>query len=379
MNPELILTNARLILDDEVLDGTVCIRDGRIADLAPGRSSAAGAEDLDGDYLIPGLVELHTDHVEAHAYPRPGVGWPMMPALLSHDAAIACAGITTVFDAVAIGNAVGKDNRRDLGERVVAALDRAAAGDLLRAEHPVHLRCEIAMPGVCDEFERLCEHPKLRLVSVMDHTPGQRQFVDMDRYREYHTGKYGISEADLERQIDERQALHAEHAAPQRSRITAWCRQHGLTLASHDDATDDHVQQAATEGVTIAEFPTTPTAARAAHGRGMRTILGAPNMVRGGSHSGNVAAADLARDGLLDAFSSDYVPSSLLDAAWRLTGVGFDLPAAVATVRGNPARMLGLEDRGHLRTGRRADLVRVHGAPHGPVVRRVWRTGRTVA
>lgn len=376
---ERILTNARLVLPDAVVRGTVTLSGGRIADIGEGVSRNAAAEDLDGDYLLPGLVELHTDHVEAHAFPRPGVRWPMMPALLAHDAAIASAGITTVFDAIAIGHDTGKEYRRDLCDDILAALDRATGDTLLRVDHRVHLRCEIAVPGMGEQFARHRAHPRVGLVSVMDHTPGQRQFVSLEKYREYYMGKYAVGPEEMERQIEERLALQAEHAGPHRRLVTAWCRDHGVPLASHDDATEAHVAEAADDGVTLAEFPTTPEAARAARDRGMGTIMGAPNMVRGGSHSGNVSAGDLAGQGLLDVFSSDYVPVSLLDAAWRLCDVGYTLPRALATVTDTPATLLGLDDRGRLAAGRRADLVRVREADHGPVVRRVWCEGRTVA
>jgi alpha-D-ribose 1-methylphosphonate 5-triphosphate diphosphatase len=133
------------------------------------------------------------------------------------------------------------------------------------------------------------------------------------------------------------------------------------------------------EGAVISEFPTTPEAARAAHDSGLSIVMGAPNVVRGGSHSGNVAAAELARLDLLDALSSDYVPSSLMMAAFRLTGeAGWSVPKALATVSRNPARSVGLEDRGEIAPGLRADLVQVRLVGNQPVVRAVWREGRRV-
>ncbi len=379
MNSQTVFANARLVLDDEVIHGSLSVAGGRIEAMDSGATATTGAMDLDGDYLIPGLVELHTDHVEAHAFPRPGVRWPIIPAVLGHDAAIASAGITTVFDAIAIGHDAGKEYRRDLCDDVLAALEQAAQRGWLRAEHRVHLRCEIAVPGMAEQFERSREDPRVGLVSIMDHTPGQRQFVDLDKYREYYGGKYGTDSAELERRIEESQARQAAYAEPHRRVVVDWCRARGLPLASHDDATEEHVAEAAAAGVVLAEFPTTEAAARAARGHGMGNILGAPNMVRGGSHSGNVAPADLAEQRLLDVFSSDYVPASLLHAGWRVSDHGYSLPEAVAPISAHPARLLGLDDRRRLEPGRRADLVRVRAAGHGPVVMSVWREGRAVA
>ena len=379
MNTERILTNARLVLPDEVVDGTLVLRDGRIATVDAGHTSLPAAEDFAGDYVVPGLIELHTDHVESQAFPRPGVRWPTMQALLAHDATIAGAGITTVFDAIAVGHDTGKAFRKEFCGEVLEHLDHAIDAGLLRAEHRVHLRCEVAIPGMTEEFDRHVERPAVGLVSLMDHTPGQRQFVSMDKYREYYLGKYDITEEELQRQIEQRLAVQAEHAGPNRDHISARCRAAGLPMASHDDATPEHVREAYGEGVRISEFPTTLEAARTAHEHGMVIIMGAPNMVRGGSHSGNVSADELAAEGLLDCFSSDYMPRSLLHAAWRLSESCCTPSAAFATVTATPARMLGLADRGAIAPELRADLVRFTPNVHGPVIRRVWRAGEVIA
>ncbi len=372
---ETVLTHARLVLADEVIAGTLVLRDGLIAAIDQGPSSVPGAQDMGGDVLMPGLIEVHTDNAEKHAVPRPGVVWPLVPAMLAHDAQLIAAGITTVYDAVSLGHDAGKEYRKDLGERLIEAIDQGLAH--MRADHRLHLRCEVATPGCLAQFEGQCRHPRVGLVSLMDHTPGQRQFATIDKYREYYMGKYGIDAATMERMIHERLAEQARYAPPTRAAIAAWCRDAGITLASHDDATPAHVDEAFGEGATVSEFPTTREAAVAARSHGMMTIAGAPNVVRGGSHSGNVAALELAREGLADVLSSDYVPASLLHAAFRLTDdADLSLPAAVACVTQNPATLLGLQDRGVLRAGTRADVLRVHPLDHSPVVRAVWCQGQ---
>jgi alpha-D-ribose 1-methylphosphonate 5-triphosphate diphosphatase len=154
-----------------------------------------------------------------------------------------------------------------------------------------------------------------------------------------------------------------------------------VPLASHDDTTSEHVVAAVRDGVSVAEFPTTIEAAEGLHQAGVQILMGAPNVVRGGSHAGNIAAVDLAKRGLLDILSSDYVPSSLLMAAIQLPhhAPGIDLAAAIRTVTCNPARAVGLTDRGTIEVGQRADLIRVHVAQNVPVVRSTWREGRRVA
>ncbi|MGA2486103.1 MAG: alpha-D-ribose 1-methylphosphonate 5-triphosphate diphosphatase [Roseiarcus sp.] len=379
----LVLTNAKVVAADRVFLGWVATDHGRIVETGEGHGPK-GAIDCQGDYLLPGLVELHTDHLEAHFMPRPRVFWHAGSAVMAYDAQIATAGITTVFDSFRVGMDEHEDWRSGAGEQVVTladAIERARAADLLRADHQTHLRCEIPAPNVVEFLEEfLTQHPA-RLVSLMDHTPGQRQFRDLDKYFIYYQGKTGKSERELAEVVRERQRVGRERADANRPRIVALAHAHGLTLASHDDTTLDDVEQAKREGVHIAEFPTTHEAAAASRDAGMATVMGAPNVVRGGSHSGNASARDLAEAGLLDILSSDYVPAALLMAAFHLAdapSIG-GLAGAVRLVTKNPAEAAGLIDRGEIVVGRRADLVRVR-AHHGePVARAVWREGVRVA
>jgi alpha-D-ribose 1-methylphosphonate 5-triphosphate diphosphatase len=376
---EQVFGNARIVLGDELVHGSLAIRDGRIADITSGPSAAG--EDLGGDLLIPGLVELHTDHIEGHYLPRPKVRWNMMAALQAHDAQIAASGITTVFDALR----VGMDEDALLTSKDMLAMadtvGAAAAAGRLRADHYIHLRCEVSAPDVLDHFENFATRPLARLVSLMDHAPGQRQFVDFETYRSYYQRKMSLTDAAFKVFCDRRIAQSEIHSDPNRRAIAQYCRGAGIAVASHDDATLDHVEEGLELGVTLAEFPTTIEAARASHEAGLLVLMGAPNIVRGGSHSGNVSAADLLARGVLDILSSDYVPFSLLQSAFALVDAGtLDLPAAIRLVSTNPAKAARFDDRGAIAPGLRADLVRVHterGQP--PVVAGVWREGRRVA
>lgn len=384
MNTPTVFKNARLVLPGEVLLGTLATADGRIAAIDSGSSAAPQALDLEGDYLLPGLVEMHTDNFERHLMPRPKVHWAELPALLAHDAEIAAAGITTVFDALGVGEADTDSLRGSAWDGVLKTLDTCTAQDLLRADHHLHVRCELPAPNTIDLFQPFHEHPRLSLISLMDHTPGQRQWEDIEQARIYYTGKKGWGAEKFERQVALAAELQAQYAEPHRAYFVDYCRTHGIALASHDDTTPAHVQQAHAEGASMSEFPTTVAAARTAHELGLLNVMGGPNVVRGGSHSGNVAAAELARHGLLDILSSDYVPGSLLSGVMRLVDDGLmTLPQAVATVSRNPARATGLHDRGELVPGLRADLVQVHlaelpGGARQAVVRAVWREGRRV-
>lgn len=375
----MFITNARVVTRHEELVGSLHVADGKIAALDSGTSSTAAAQDWDGDYLIPGLIELHTDNLEKHLAPRPGVRWPALPAVLAHDAQLVAAGITTVLDAVAIGDLKEGSSRVDQLQPTLDATREARDRGLLRAEHLLHIRCELSFAGLPEIFEALANEPALRLVSLMDHTPGQRQFVNLDKYREYYQGKHGMSDAEIDAFTERQLENQRLHSAANRRAIVAMCRARDIPLASHDDATVEHVAEAVGEGVAISEFPTTTDAAGAAHKSGLGILMGAPNVVRGGSHSGNVSALELARAGLLDGLSSDYVPMSLLHAAFLLRErVDWSLPSAVATVTANPARMAGLSDRGEIAQGKRADFIRVRAHDGIPVVMGCWRGGERV-
>lgn len=382
--PSLVFKNAQLVLPDTVQTGSLSVEGGRIKGFDAHPSALPQAIDLEGDYLMPGFVEMHTDNFERHLMPRPKVRWAEMPALLAHDAEIAAAGITTVFDALGVGDADHESLRSTAWDTVLDTLDACTAADVLRADHHLHVRCELPAHNTIELFQPFRGHPRLTLISLMDHTPGQRQWENIEHARVYYTGKKGWSEEKFERQVAHAERLQALYAVPHRDFFAGYCREHGIALASHDDTTVAHVAQAHAEGASMSEFPTTLVAAQAARQCGLLTVMGGPNVVRGGSHSGNVAAADLARHGLLDILSSDYVPGSLLSAVLRLVTDGIlNLPEAVAVVSRNPARACGLYDRGAIETGLRADLVQVRmvNMPNGlsqGVVRAVWRQGQRV-
>jgi alpha-D-ribose 1-methylphosphonate 5-triphosphate diphosphatase len=376
----MLIRNARVVTRDEEFAGTVRIEDGVIRDVERGSTSAREAVDWDGDYLLPGLIELHTDNLEKHLAPRPGVRWNIDAAFVIHDAQVAAAGITTVFDSLRIGARSDVDmHNRELQTQCTQALARLSESELLRAEHFLHLRCEIAAPDVVEVFDSLYAHPLLRLASVMDHTPGQRQWQDASQWRRWQERHGKLTDERFAAVVAELADGQERYAEQHRRQIVARCAELGIPVASHDDTVVEHVEQAAAEGVALAEFPTTRVAAQAAREHGIATIMGAPNIVRGGSHSGNVSALELAQAGLLDILSSDYVPSSLLTAAFELVDkAGWTLPRAMTTVSAEPARAAGLHDRGAIAPGLRADFVRVrmHGAL--PVPRETWRAGERV-
>lgn len=377
-----LFSNAMVVTADEVFNGFVAIVDGRIVEIGAGRAPERG-HDLCGDFLIPGLVEIHTDNLEAHYMPRPKVEWNAASAVMAYDAQIATSGITTVFDSLRIGIDEHEVNAgiSDRTNILAAAIARCQHAGQLRADHRLHVRCEVPAPDVVPSLEAFLASRKVDLISLMDHTPGQRQFRNLEKYFIYYGGKSGKSEAEMQAIVARRQTVGAARARANRPKVVEIAHRHGIALASHDDTTVEEVRHSIEEGVTIAEFPTTAESAAASKEAGLATVMGGPNVVRGGSHSGNVSARALAEQGLLDILSSDYVPASLLLAAMSLGDVpAMDgLPGAIRLVSKNPAEATGLTDRGEIAIGKRADLVRV-AYPEGTVViREVYREGARVA
>jgi alpha-D-ribose 1-methylphosphonate 5-triphosphate diphosphatase len=380
--PDTVIGNAAIVLADRVIErGWVAIANGRIAEIGEGKA-LAGSEDFGGDLLMPGLIELHTDHLEAHYVPRPKVYWDPIAAVVSYDAQLATCGILTVLDSLRVWREDGAEDVDGRAGVLAGAISAAREANILRSDHFLHLRCEVPMPDVVEEAKELIGRPDIRLMSLMDHTPGQRQFRDQVKLRDYYRGKGGgMTDAELDVLFKRRFDYQKAYAAKNMREIVAMAHQYEIPLASHDDTTDENVTDAIRDRVSVAEFPTTMEAARGLHQAGIDILMGAPNVVRGGSHSGNIAAIDLAREGLLDILSSDYVPSSLLMGAMQLPKLvpAIDLAAAVRTVTRTPAEAVGLNDRGEIAVGRRADLIRVHVARDIPVVRSAWREGERVA
>jgi alpha-D-ribose 1-methylphosphonate 5-triphosphate diphosphatase len=260
-----------------------------------------------------------------------------------------------------------------------AAIDGVTAArgaGLLKSDHYFHFRCELSDPHLLAIIERNLDNPNLRLLSMMDHTPGQRQWRNLEIYRQFRSKTQVWTDAEFAEYMAGRQETQRRFVPAARERIARAGREQSIVIASHDDTTLADVEQSHADGISISEFPTTLEAARRARALGMKIVMGSPNIVLGKSHSGNVSAGELAEEGLLDVLTSDYVPASLLHAAFILAAKGFALPKAIAMVTKNPADLLGFADRGQLEAGRRADLLRVKVVEGFPVIRGIWVAGR---
>lgn len=378
---ETILANAKIVLADEVVSGSLRMRGGVIADVSAGGDVPQGALDCAGDLVMPGLIELHTDNLERHIEPRPKVEMPHAAAIVAHDAELCSVGITTVFDALRVGSIgafAANGESREYARPLASEILEMRARDALRISHYLHLRAETCSETLLEELARFGPEDRVGIVSLMDHTPGERQFRDLEKLRDYVCGKHGVSEDQFEDHVASRIALKGRVGAAHEAASVEAARRFGAVLASHDDTTAAQVAHSRAKGVHFAEFPTTLEAAQACRTEGIAVMMGAPNLLRGGSHSGNVAAHVLAEADLLDIVSSDYIPSALLSAALFLGDLWGDVARGVGTVTRAPAEAVDLHDRGRIEPGARADVIRVRRLGGAGAIRGVWVKGARV-
>ena len=378
---DIILNNINIITENEVFLGNIHFRDGLINDVSKGLSSIPRSIDCNNDYLIPGLIELHTDNLERHLKPRPGVEWPINNALIAHDAELASVGITTVFDALRVGsiNNDGVQRYDKYARETATSINNLSKDNSFKINHFIHLRAEICSENLTEEFAEFNLQDNVKIISLMDHTPGQRQFRDLSQFKIYLSGKFGLSENQIEKHFSYLKKLQKKYGKKHKDETIKFSKYLNAVLASHDDTTKSDVEESKSLGIKLAEFPTTLKAAKESHCNNMKIIMGAPNLVRGGSHSGNVSAQSLIDEDLLDILSSDYVPSSLIIAAIMWGVKSGNLPKSISAVTKNPAIASGLNDRGIIEQGLRADLVRLSIKNDIPIIRKVWANGKEIA
>lgn len=370
------LINANVVLADRVLDKAAVIIDaGFIRAVDPERLPPGCIEhDCAGDLLIPGLVDLHADHIEKVLEPRVGSVLPLSVAIDQSDRVNAGAGITTPYHALTFAVGESKVRTVEMAERLARELVSRRPG--LLVDHRVHCRYEVTDVEGAPVVKRMVEERIADMISLMDHTPGQGQFQDLDSFIAYYSNNVGIDRETAETMARRRIAGRAKAWEAARSLASVACAA-GVAVASHDDDNAETINQHHQLGVSIAEFPVNRAACASAHGLGMGTVLGAPNLLRGGSQSGNMSALDAFLDGTCSSLCSDYVPWSMLPAAWRLQEVAnWSLPDAIASVTSQPAAAAGLEDRGRIDAGLRADLVQVRPTAEYPHVITTWCEGR---
>ena len=360
------INNARVVTPEGVVEGaSVVLEGGRVAGVSRRSEKAGDVLDAGGRYVLPGMVDLHTDAIEKQISPRPGVEFPGELAFLEMDRLFAASGITTGFHAVSFMEGWGRstDGGRGIVDLVVHCREEA----LVR--HELHLRCELPQEANVGAIVEMLERQVAKVVSVMDHTPGQGQFRDLEWYRRYRREHAGATDEQVATAIAEAERRDGSEVEGRMDRVANFAREHDVVFASHDDDTPERVEMLAEKGARISEFPVNAEAALRAKELGLSVCLGAPNVVRGASSGGNLNATEAVSLGLVDALCSDYHPPSMLPAAFRLArDKVLPLHKAIGLVSVGPGRAAGLSERGEIRGGAVADLILVGEHLRMPVV-----------
>ena len=368
------LTNARVVTPDSVLEGGVRIEGDRIAAIGSEVTPERGDDvvDADGQYLLPGLIDLHGDDIEGHLQPRNGARMDTAMALGAADRSNVAAGITTKYHAIAFENDPDEGRTTELAAELTEAIESA---DSWMADHRIHVRCEVTQDEAVEAAIRDMQRDAVDLVSVMSHVPGKGQFADVEAFKAYYETSDRHTVEEAERFIEERTSMSNDEIRDRVDRVIEQAHEDGVVTASHDDEDPQEVERLHDSGVDIAEYPITLDTAKRANELGMTTVMGAPNLVRGESQWGNLTSMATIEAGVLDVLCVDYHPMSLLAAPFVETGE--PLPDRVARVTKNPADAVGLSDRGRIEEGARADIVLVDTA-ETPTVTRAFVDGQAV-
>jgi alpha-D-ribose 1-methylphosphonate 5-triphosphate diphosphatase len=377
-----LVTNVRAVLPTEVIDhATIAVEDGHIVAVEANRYYAGGFDGR-GAFCLPGLIDTHSDAIEREVTPRPNVSLDESFALRSLESRVVAAGITTICHGIGFERLDSHARSMGLARRLVEVIGARRATDEVPVDHRVLYRVPARSEGGLDTALDLLsagqDPGQLPLLSFEDHTPGQGQYRNIDKFKQYLDSVPIPNGEDVDayvaRRIAEGNALLPvrEHNL---ARVSELARSGRARVLVHDCEEGPDMHLAQSWGASVAEFPLTVSAAQAAREHGMPVVMGAPNVLRGGSHSGNAAAAELVGAGLCTSLASDYLPSSLLAAAFLLFEQGVTtLSRAVGLVTSGPAEVLGLTDRGRIEVGARADLVLVSLDGRWPRVSRVVRS-----
>jgi alpha-D-ribose 1-methylphosphonate 5-triphosphate diphosphatase len=371
------LSDISIVLPDRLIkDGAVRIQNGLIAEISE-RPVKDGLR-ASGHRLFPGFIDMHGDMIELELEPRPRVDFPIEVAIRHLDARLAASGVTTAYAGVSFSRSAKDGERRSFEHtsQVIRALKKNIEG--LRVDHRIHARFDITYTDAIASLDGMLTSGVVDLVSVMDHTPGQGQYRDLEKLVAYRSYGQGVSKEDARAQIEDKiaAAIPTQQVLENLERVSQICRNYGVPLASHDDDTASKADLMADIGAVISEFPVTLEAAKAAAARGLMIAMGAPNAMRGKSYSGNLSARDAHEAGLLSILAADYHPATILPAIMALAERDPDgLAGAARLATANPAKALGLTDRGDITVGKRADLVLID--PEGNVALTL-REGQTI-
>lgn len=376
------ITNGRIVTPDGIVDGEVTIEDGvivRVGSGQDGNGTSCRTVDAAGMWVLPGLIDTHSDAIEKELYPRKASALPLDIAFYELERKLAAQGITTMYHSFSMwGENAGEEARKNDNVIRFIRMFRQLQQERCMIRHKFHMRLEMSNLGAIPVIEELLSQAEIDLLSFMDHTPGQGQFRNEDIQLQYIMSSEQKSEAEAREAMDSRRRQQ-KASDDVLTRLAHRANNRGVRLASHDDESLDKLDRAEGWGAAISEFPVDLQVALEARRRGIYVTMGAPNVLLGRSHSGNLSALEAIREGAVDILCSDYYPPSLIQAVFTLFHAGYALPDCVNMVSLHPARALGLDGKiGSIEEGKAADLLLVQEYGNRPFIHTVAVDGHVV-
>ncbi|OZI11439.1 alpha-D-ribose 1-methylphosphonate 5-triphosphate diphosphatase [Bacillaceae bacterium SAS-127] len=384
-----LMTNGRIVTETEIVEGfDLLIENDKISKILPQGEIAAVASnveilDVAGAYISPGFIDIHSDYIEQMASPRPTSMMDFHLSIREAEKELISHGITTIFHSLSLykhAEFVHKQIRNPENvAKFIELIDETRSNKHL-IHHRFHARFEVDNIDEVDNLKKYIAEKKVHLVSFMDHTPGQGQFRDLEMYRETIKGYHAVTDEEINRDIAVQQSRETLTVEDLRE-IAQFAIEHNIPVASHDDDTFEKLELIKSFGTTISEFPITLDVAKRAKQLDMMTIGGAPNVLLGGSHSGNLSAQEAIQHGCIDILCSDYYPSAMLHSIFTMNKkFGIDLAELFRLVTINPAKAVFMdEERGSVAEGKKADLLIIEEIDDRfPVITTVFVDGKLI-
>lgn len=375
------IINARAVTPRGIVDNAaIAVRKGVVAAL--GQSSDIKRPDLPvvdaaGAWLIPGFIDLHSDAIEKEIETRPGSCLPVEMAVAELDKKLAAAGVTTIFHSISFAEKEYAILRTgDMAETIIRQIQ--AMREQLSVKTRIHLRYEITNTESLPIITDFISGRHVDLVSIMDHTPGQGQFKTSEEFKKYYSAHFSRDEQDVMEIMEERRVIRESVGLKNARYVAELCARSGIPLASHDDDCREKIDFIASLGAVVSEFPINMEAMRLSRRRGLMVAVGSPNIIRGESHNNNLSAMDIIRQKGADIVCSDYVPSTLLHALFKIhEQCPMPLSDAVRMFSTNPAKAVNMNDRtGKVEPGLDADLLLVDSTLSYPRIIKTYVKGR---
>ena len=385
----LAIKNGIIVTPEGIIEGKILlIKQDRIFGLADSFGNADGIErvvNAHGRYIMPGIIDIHSDKIEQYIKPRPMSQMDFEFALKVCERDLLGAGVTTIYHSISLfkDELFGKSPLRTK-ENVQKIADLLANIHLRNhlIHHRFHLRVEIDNLNAAEIVRDMIGQGKAHLISFMDHTPGQGQYGDLSVYRDAISGYNGkaIEEFGFDGLVDQHKNK-PRLSTKQLTELSALAHENGIPVASHDDDAEKKLEANKKIGVDISEFPITLETAASAKRQGFFTVVGAPNILRGCSHTGNMSAAAAIMEGSADILCSDYYPAAILQSIFLMhTKHGLPLTRMANMATLNPARAVRIDkDYGSIEPGKKADLLIVGILDGYPVVTHVFVEGKTTS